>query len=70
MKFTDEFENDLYCPKCGFNISLDQYGFEEYRDYEALYPTVDEIRQFYEGCEEERPIEDVYDEVYNELDPE
>ena len=42
MEFEDEWEDVLICPECGFDISLDQYGFDK-EEYDELYPKEDEL---------------------------
>lgn len=43
MEFEDEWEDTLVCPECGHSVDLEHYGFENDEDYDALYPTKDEI---------------------------
>lgn len=43
MKFEDKWEERLYCPKCGFKITAERYGFDSDEEYEALYPTLEEL---------------------------
>lgn len=67
MEFEDEWEDILICPKCGHSIDSDHYGFENEEDYDALFPTKEEVL----GIEEDPYDEDAnepYDEVCGELD--
>ena len=69
MEFEDEWEDVLICPKCGYETDIDHYGFESDEEYEALYPTKEEVLGYDEeddGDEEE--ITEAYDDVYGELD--
>ena len=43
MEFEDEWEDTLICTKCGYTIDSDRYGFENDEDYDALYPTEEEV---------------------------
>lgn len=43
MEFEDEYEDILVCPACGHSVELEHYGFENDEEYEALYPTKEEI---------------------------
>lgn len=43
MKFEDEYEDVLICLKCGHSVDLEHYGFENDEEYEALYPTREEV---------------------------
>lgn len=44
MEFEDEKWRDiLVCPKCGHSVDLDRYGFENDEDYDALFPTKEEV---------------------------
>lgn len=65
MEFEDEEARDvLVCPKCGYSVDLDHYGFTD-EEYEALYPTLEEVLGVSEedGCEESETYEEVYDEL-------
>ena len=69
MEFEDESEDVLVCLKCGHSVESERYGFEDDEDYDALYPTKEEVV----GCEDEDDTADdeyieVYDEVCGELD--
>lgn len=66
MEFEDEWEDTLICPVCGYDIDLDRYGFESDEEYEAQYPTREEVIG-YEDSEEDDNGES-YDEVCGELD--
>lgn len=43
MEFEDEWEDILICPECGHSVELEEYGFENDEDYNALYPTKEEV---------------------------
>lgn len=43
MIFEDEYEDVLICPECGHSVEFEHYGFENDEEYEALYPTKEEI---------------------------
>lgn len=66
MKFEDKTQDTLICPKCGHSIDYERYGFENDEDYDALYPTKEEVL----GNEDDEDEEDTgerYDEVCGEL---
>lgn len=66
MEFEDEWKDVLICPQCGHSVELEHYGFENEEEYEALYPTKEEL-----GYEEEIRKDDsgeTYEEVCGELD--
>lgn len=42
MKFEDKWEEQLYCPECGYKVDAEHYGFDSEEEYEALYPTLEE----------------------------
>ena len=43
MQFEDEWEDILVCHECGHSVELEQYGMEDDEEYEALYPTREEV---------------------------
>lgn len=43
MQFEDEWEDILVCLECGHSVELEQYGMEDDEEYEALYPTREEV---------------------------
>jgi DNA-directed RNA polymerase subunit M/transcription elongation factor TFIIS len=44
MEFEDEDNHDiLICPSCGAETDVDHYGFDSDEEYEALYPTREEV---------------------------
>ncbi len=43
MEFEDEWEDVLICHCCGSSIDSERYGFESDEEYEALYPTKEEV---------------------------
>ena len=69
MEFEDENEDTLVCPKCGYSVAVDKYGFSD-EEYAALYPTKEEVLGYDEDDEDEDEDEsgETYDEVFNELD--
>ncbi len=65
MFFEDEVTEDvLICPDCGHSVDLDHYGIENEEDYDALYPTREEICGYGENSSGEF---ETYDEVCGEL---
>lgn len=75
MEFENENEDTLICPHCGHSVDLDHYGFENEEEYEALYPTKEEVcGEDDEDNEEDNDEDDddncgeTYDEVCGELD--
>lgn len=66
MEFEDEYEDTLICSKCGHSVDLDRYGSENDEDYDALYPTKEEVIGDYDDDVVEG--REVYDEVCGELD--
>ena len=43
MQLEDEWEDILVCLECGHSVELEQYGMEGDEEYEALYPTREEV---------------------------
>lgn len=43
MQFEDEWEDILVCLECGHSVELERYGMEDDEEYEALYPTREEV---------------------------
>lgn len=43
MEFEDEWEDSLVCPSCGNSMDLDMYGFADEDEYNALYPSREEV---------------------------
>lgn len=43
MAWEDELEITLICPSCGYDIDYEHYGFSSEEEYDALYPTLEEI---------------------------
>ena len=43
MEFEDEWKDILVCLNCGHSVDLDHYGFEKDEDYDALFPSKDEV---------------------------
>lgn len=65
MIWETDREDILVCPKCGYSVDSDHYGFTD-EEYEALYPTLEELIDQEE--DDEDSCEEIYEEVYNELD--
>jgi len=42
MSFEDKWEEILVCPKCGYSVALDRYGFTE-EEYTNHYPREEEL---------------------------
>ena len=69
MEFEDEWKDVLVCPECGHSVDLDYYGSENEEDYDALYPTYEEVAGYEEeDDDEENEYGETYDEVCGELD--
>lgn len=60
MIWEDEWEDILICPKCGYSVETERYGFTD-EEYEDLFPTEDE-------CSDEDDDSEPYDNIYGELD--
>lgn len=43
MEFEDEWKETLVCPRCGYDLDVDKYGFDSDEEYEAMFPTLEEI---------------------------
>lgn len=43
MQFEDEWEDILVCLECGHSVELERCGMEDDEEYEALYPTREEV---------------------------
>ena len=43
MQFEDEWEDILVYLECGHSVELERYGMEDDEEYEALYPTREEV---------------------------
>ncbi len=67
MEFEDEWEDTLVCPNCGHDIDLEHYGFENDEEYEAQYPTKEEVLGYEEDDDEDNEYGETYDEVCGEL---
>lgn len=52
MEFEDKWEDVLICPECGHSIDSDRYGCESDEEYEALYPTEEEVLGYNEDEDE------------------
>jgi DNA-directed RNA polymerase subunit RPC12/RpoP len=70
MEFENEYEDTLVCLACGHNIDIDRYGFEDDEDYNALYPTEEEVlgRCGDGGEDDDEYSGETYEEVCGELD--
>ena len=56
MKFADD--DTLWCPKCGNEVDYDHYGYADEDEYNAAYPTREEVL----GIEEEDDDDDEDDD--------
>lgn len=65
MEFEDEWKDVLICPNCGHSVDFEHYGFENDEDYDAQYPTKEEVLG-YDDSEDDTG--ETYDEVWGELD--
>jgi len=45
MKFEDKWESTLICPKCGYRVETQFYGFENEEEFKAAYPTLEELEE-------------------------
>lgn len=45
MQFEDEWEDILVCLECGHSVESERYGMEDDEEYEALYPTREEVAE-------------------------
>jgi transcription initiation factor IIE alpha subunit len=43
MEFEDENEDTLVCPSCGHDMDLDRYGFDSDEEYDAAYPSKEDV---------------------------
>lgn len=68
MEFEDEWEDVLICPACGHGIDPEHYGFESDEEYDAQYPTREEVLGYEEDEEDEDDSGEFYEEVCGELD--
>jgi DNA-directed RNA polymerase subunit M/transcription elongation factor TFIIS len=69
MEFENEWADTLVCQKCGHNLDIERYGFENDEDYDALYPTKEEVMVYAEDekYQDEEYTGETYDEVCGEL---
>jgi uncharacterized Zn finger protein (UPF0148 family) len=63
MEFEDDMGDVLICPICGHSVDFDRYGFENDEDYDALFPTREDVC----GYDDNEECSESYEEVYNEL---
>lgn len=69
MEFEDEWEDILVCPSCGYSVELDRYGFDSDEEYDALYPTKEELCGYEDEYDEDDEYNgEIYDEICGELD--
>lgn len=69
MEFENEWKDTLVCPNCGHEIDYDRYGCESDEEYEALYPTEEEVLGYdSEEEDEDNEFGEVYDDDHGELD--
>lgn len=66
MQFEDEYEDTLVCPECGYSEDSDRYGMSD-EEYDALYPTKEEVCGYDEKDENDEYCGETYEEVYGEL---
>ena len=70
MEFEDEYGDVLICESCGHSLDYDRYGCESDDEYDALYPTLEEVLAREGKYEEENEVTDDgedYEEVCGEL---
>ena len=68
MEFEDDWCAVLICPECGYEVDIDYYGFESEEEYDALFPTKEELLGIEdESDDEEDDCGETYDEVCGEL---
>lgn len=68
MNFEDEeFKDVLICPECGHEVEFDRYGIEDDDEFDALYPTKEEVCG-YDDEDDSDDAGETYEEVCNELD--
>lgn len=67
MFFENEFEDTLICPNCGHEIPTERYGMEDDEDYDALYPTAEEVLGVNEDEDDDNEFGETYEEEFNEL---
>jgi len=72
MEFEDEDEEVLICPKCGHSVDYERYGLEDDDEYDALFPTREELVGYDEEDEDDEDDDDEdtgerYREVGDEL---
>ena len=73
MKFTDRFEDELYCEKCGHTCPIEDYGNEKDEYDENGYFILrdsDDCDEWYEDSSEEDLDEDSSEEDLDEDDDE
>lgn len=66
MEFENDMEDSLVCPSCGHDVDIDRYGAEDDEDYDALYPTEEEVLG-YDEDEYDEDDEDYCGETYDEV---
>lgn len=66
MEFEDKWRDTLVCSKCGYDVALDRYGYND-EEYEKLYPTKEEIFGYDDEEDEDEYNGEYYEEVYGEL---
>ncbi len=68
MEFEDKWEETLVCPACGHDVAVERYGMENDEEYEAQYPTREEVVGYEDDKDEDDYCGETYDEVCGELD--
>lgn len=66
MQFEDEWEETLICPKCGRSMDSDRYRFESDEEYEALFPTKEELEEIENDDKDENDYGECYDRNIDE----
>lgn len=67
MFFEDDWEETLICSKCGHECDINRYGVEDDDEYEALYPTYEELTGEAENSTDDEDCEDDSGETYREV---
>lgn len=58
MEFADDIT--LWCPKCGTEVDYDHYGFADEDEYDAAYPTREEVLGIGDDDEDDEEYEETY----------
>lgn len=65
LVFEDSSEDFLVCENCGYDVATERYGLTD-EEYEAMYPTYDDLYGGYEERDED-DCGEYYEEVFDEL---